>query len=131
MATRTRRPDLSDWNSNADNIRGIWPRSTRIQNQSRTHLHCRQISKQRCRTLQKRSTASPNGRKRDTSIPEIIRQDPRLMRHLARELLATDGVLGFYNSAHGPHKYPRIQITMTAGRVIEQLVRFLRDELGV
>jgi len=53
------------------------------------------------------------------------------MRHLARELLATDGVLGFYNSAHGPHKYPRIQIKMTAGRVIEQLVRFLRDELGV
>jgi len=35
------------------------------------------------------------------------------MRPLARELLATDGVLGFYNAGRSnPHKYPRIQIRL-------------------
>jgi hypothetical protein len=73
----------------------------------------------------------PNGRKTDLSIPLVIRRDARLMRHLARELLATDGLVGFYNTSHGPHKYPRIQIKMSASRVIEQLANYLRNELGI
>ena len=73
----------------------------------------------------------PNGRKTDLSIPLVIRRDARLMRHLARELLATDGVVGFYNASHGPHKYPRIQIKMNASRVIEHLANYLRNELGI
>ena len=53
----------------------------------------------------------PNGRKTNLSIPIDIRRDARLMKHLARELLATDGLLGFYNACRsGTHKYPRIQI---------------------
>ncbi len=73
----------------------------------------------------------PNGKKRNLSIPLVLRNDGRLMRHLARELLATDGVLGFYNAAHGPHKYPRIQIKLKACPVIEQMATFLRHELGI
>lgn len=74
----------------------------------------------------------PNGRKRNLSVPVAIRQDPRLMRHLARELLATDGVLGFYNTGrNGTHKYCRIQIRLSTGRVIEELGNFLKDELGI
>ncbi len=74
----------------------------------------------------------PNGRKRDLSIPALIRRDSHLMRHLARELLATDGVLGFYNAgACRLHKYPRIQIKLKACPVIEQLASFLRVELGI
>ncbi len=74
----------------------------------------------------------PNGRKTNISIPMQICHDARLMRHLARELLATDGVLGFYNAGrNGPHKYPRIQIKLKACPVIEQLANFLRSELGI
>jgi hypothetical protein len=74
----------------------------------------------------------PNGRKRNLSIPEAFRNDTRLMRPLARELLATDGVLGFYNAGrNNPHKYPRIQIKLKASLVIEQLATFLRADLGI
>ena len=74
----------------------------------------------------------PNGRKRGLSIPALIRRDSQLMRQFARELLATDGVLGFYNSGKcGLHKYPRIQIKLKACPVIEQLANFLRVELGI
>jgi hypothetical protein len=74
----------------------------------------------------------PNGRKKDLSIPASIRMDPHLMRHLARELLATDGVLGFYNAGRSSrHKYPRIQIKLKACPAIEQLAHFLRVELNI
>ena len=74
----------------------------------------------------------PNGRKTDLSIPIVIRDDARLMKHLARELLATDGVLGFYNTGrNGAHKYPRIQIKLRASSVIGQLASFLKTELGI
>jgi hypothetical protein len=74
----------------------------------------------------------PNGKKSNASIPAMIRTDSHLMRHLAREILATDGVLGFYNaSPKHAHKYARIQIKLTATLVIEELARFLRDELGM
>ncbi len=74
----------------------------------------------------------PNGKKRNLSIPQVLRNDSRLMRHLARELLATDGVFGFYNAGrNGAYKYPRIQIRMSAGLVIEELARFFRNELGI
>ena len=74
----------------------------------------------------------PNGRKRNLSIPEAIRNDAHLMRPLTRELLATDGVLGFYNAGrNNPHKYPRIQIKLKASLVIEQLATFLRADLGI
>jgi hypothetical protein len=54
------------------------------------------------------------------------------MRHCIREILATDGLLGFYNaSSNQPHKYPRIQIKMTAKAVIEKMTVFLREELGI
>src|SRR5437899_9270207 len=54
------------------------------------------------------------------------------MRPLTRELLATDGVLGFYNAGRGnPYKYPRIQIKLKASFVIEQLATFLRADLGI
>jgi len=62
----------------------------------------------------------PNGRKRNLSIPLVLRNDGRLMRHLARELLATDGVLGFYNAGRNEtHKYCRIQIRLSAARVLK------------
>lgn len=74
----------------------------------------------------------PNGRKRNLSIPKSLSSNPRLMRHLGRELLATDGLLGFYSaSQNGTHKYPRIQLKMSAGQVIEQFSNFLRNELGI
>ena len=74
----------------------------------------------------------PNGKKSNASIPAMIRTDSHLMRHLAREILAADGVLGFYNaSPKHAHKYARIQIKLTATLVIEELARFLRDELGM
>ncbi len=74
----------------------------------------------------------PNGRKRNLSIPEALRSDAHLMRPLARELLATDGVLGFYNAGkNNLHKYPRIQIKLKASLVIEQLATFLRADLGI
>ncbi|TMI14151.1 hypothetical protein E6H33_09010 [Candidatus Bathyarchaeota archaeon] len=54
------------------------------------------------------------------------------MRPLARELLATDGVLGFYNAGgNNPHKYPRIQIKLKASLVIEQLATFLQADLSI
>src|SRR5437016_7769812 len=71
----------------------------------------------------------PNGRKRNLSIPEVFRRDAHLMRPLARELLATDGVLGFYNAGgNNPHKYPRIQIKLKASLVIEPPATFLATE---
>jgi hypothetical protein len=74
----------------------------------------------------------PNGRKRNLSIPQSLCGDPKLMRHLGRELLATDGVLGFYSATrNGVHKYPRIQLKMSASQVIEQFSNFLRNELGI
>ena len=54
------------------------------------------------------------------------------MPPLARELLATEGVLGFYNSGgNNLHKYPRIQMKLKASLVIEQLATFLRADLGI
>jgi hypothetical protein len=74
----------------------------------------------------------PSGRKRDLSIPEALRSDAQLMRHLARELLATDGLLGFYNAGkYRPYKYSRIQIKLKASLVIEQLASFLQADLGI
>lgn len=74
----------------------------------------------------------PNGRKISPSIPSAILDDARLMKYFVREILATDGVLGFYNASRNqPHKYPRIQIKMTARAVIEGLSKFLRRELGI
>jgi len=74
----------------------------------------------------------PNGRKINLSIPPAIFDDVRLMKYCAREILATDGVLGFYNaSKNQPHKYPRIQIKMTARAVIEELARFLGRKLCI
>ena len=74
----------------------------------------------------------PNGRKRNLSIPEAFRNNAHLMRPLARELLATDGVLGFYNAGrNNPHKYPRIQIKLKTSFVIEQLATFLQTDMGI
>jgi len=74
----------------------------------------------------------PNGRKIDPSIPLPILNDNSLIKHCIREILATDGVLGFYSaSKNAVHKYPRIQITMTARRVIEQIAEFLREQIGI
>jgi hypothetical protein len=79
-----------------------------------------------------RTLGLPNGRKIDPSIPRPILDDNALMKHCVRELLATDGVLGFYSaSKSGVHKYSRIQITMTAWRVVEQLAKFLRQQIGI
>lgn len=74
----------------------------------------------------------PVGRKTNARIPPHISNDRRLMRHLARELLATDGVLGFYDTARSHvHKYARIQLKLSSPRVIKGLANFLRDELGL
>lgn len=74
----------------------------------------------------------PNGKKTHASIPQTICGNAKLMRFLAREILATDGVLGFYNaSPNHPNKYARIQIRMTARHVIEQLAQFLRTVFGI
>lgn len=74
----------------------------------------------------------PNGRKVNLSIPPAILNDSRMMKYCVREILATDGVLGFYNaSKNQPHKYPRIQIKMTAQAVIEEMARFLREKLCI
>jgi hypothetical protein len=74
----------------------------------------------------------PNGRKTSLSIPRVILEDARLMRYCVREILATDGLLGFYNASRkGLHKYARIQITMTAWRVLEQIATFLRGQVGI
>jgi hypothetical protein len=74
----------------------------------------------------------PNGKKNNASIPQIIRNDKILMKQLAREILATDGVLGFYSaSSNSVHKYARIQIRLTAANVISALGKFLNDELGM
>jgi len=74
----------------------------------------------------------PNGRKTNLSIPTVIRKDSGLMKHLGRELLATDGLLGYYNAfRNGLHKYPRIQLRMAAGQVIGEFATFLREELGI
>jgi hypothetical protein len=74
----------------------------------------------------------PSGKKTAATIPLQIRKDARLMKHFAREILATDGLLGFYNASQNrPHKYGRIQIRMTARNVIEELAAFLRNELGM
>lgn len=74
----------------------------------------------------------PSGKKTNASIPQVIRDDGRLMKCVARELLATDGVWGFYTaSASGPHRYARIQLKLTAGTVIEELAEFLQNELGM
>jgi len=74
----------------------------------------------------------PNGRKTNLSIPPVILNDKRLMRYCVREILATDGLLGFYNaSKNGSHKYARIQIKMTAWPVIDAVARFLHEKLGI
>jgi len=74
----------------------------------------------------------PSGKKTNASIPQVIRDDGRLMKCLARELLATDGVPGFYTAfVGGPHKYARIQLKLTAGAVIKELAEFLQNELGM
>jgi hypothetical protein len=74
----------------------------------------------------------PNGRKINLSIPLVILGDTRLVKYCIREILATDGVLGFYNaSKNQPHKYPRIQIKMTARAVIEEMATFLRERLCI
>lgn len=74
----------------------------------------------------------PNGRKINPSIPPAVLNDDRLMRCFLREILATDGVLGFYNASRNqPHKYPRIQIKMTAQAIIEEMARFLREKLRI
>jgi len=74
----------------------------------------------------------PNGRKNNISIPVPILSDDDLMKQFAREILATDGLLGFYTAGrNGLHKYPRIQIKMRTGPLIGQLAHFLRDELGL
>jgi hypothetical protein len=74
----------------------------------------------------------PNGKKTHALIPSRILSDTKLMRHFAREILATDGVLGFYNASPSKsHKYPRIQIKMTARNVIKELAKFLRAEMGI
>jgi hypothetical protein len=60
----------------------------------------------------------PNGRKIDPSIPPAILKNSRLMKYCVREILATHGLLGFYNASRNqPHKYARIQIEMTARRL--------------
>jgi len=41
----------------------------------------------------------PNGRKLNLSIPQVILHDSRLMKYCAREILSTDGVLGFYTAS--------------------------------
>lgn len=75
------------------------------------------LSEQGCRPVE--TLGLPNGRKTDLSVPQARRQDPRLMKHTARELLATDGVFAFYNTGQdGPYKYPRIQIKLKTSRVI-------------
>jgi hypothetical protein len=74
----------------------------------------------------------PNGRKTSLSIPPVILDDTRLMRYCVREILATDGLLGFYNaSKNGVHKYARIQIKMTAWRVVKAVARFLHENVGI
>lgn len=74
----------------------------------------------------------PNGRKIDPSIPLMVVDNAKLMKCCIREILATDGVLGFYDaSKKGLHKYGRIQIKMTARRIIDQIGRFLLDEFGI
>lgn len=74
----------------------------------------------------------PNGRKINPSIPPAILIDDRLMKCFVREILATDGVLGFCNASRNqPHKYPRIQIKMTARAVIEEVAKFLKERLSI
>lgn len=74
----------------------------------------------------------PNGRKTNLSIPPPILEDARLMRCCVREILATDGLLGFYNASKNQlHKYARIQIKMTAWEVIDAVARFLQEKLGI
>jgi hypothetical protein len=74
----------------------------------------------------------PNGRKTDLSIPRAIIDDAGLMRCCIREILATDGLLGFYNaSKNRSHKYARIQIKMTARKVIDEIARSLRENSGI
>jgi len=52
------------------------------------------------------------------------------MKHCTREILATDGLLGFYNaSKDDPHNYARIQFKMTTRKVMEQMASFLRQKL--
>lgn len=54
------------------------------------------------------------------------------MKHLVRETLATDDVFGFYSATKaGQRKYPRIQIKLKSGPLIEQLAIFLSTELGL
>jgi hypothetical protein len=79
-----------------------------------------------------RTLGLPNGRKIEASIPSSILETPKLMKCCIREILATDGVLGFYSAAEkAAHKYPRIQITMTAEKVIGQIANFLRQQIGI
>jgi hypothetical protein len=74
----------------------------------------------------------PSGRKRDLTIPEVFCNDAKLMRPLAREFLATDGLLGFYSAGRNQaHKYPRIQIKLRTCPAIGQLANFLRENLGI
>ena len=74
----------------------------------------------------------PNGRKLNLSIPQPILDDSRLMKYCAREILSTDGLLGFCTASKNRlHKYPRIQIKMTAGVVLEQLAKFLVQQISM
>jgi hypothetical protein len=74
----------------------------------------------------------PNGRKTRASIPIQILEDGNLMRHFAREILATDGLLAFYSANRASaHRYPRIQIKLTSKSIIQQLAKFLRTTMGL
>jgi len=74
----------------------------------------------------------PNGRKLDLSIPSLVFDDPRLMKCCVREILSTDWLVSFYSASRKrADKYGRIQITMTARRVIEQIDEFLRQYIGI
>jgi hypothetical protein len=74
----------------------------------------------------------PNGRKTEASIPNQILRDANMMKHFAREILATDGLLGFYTANRGGlHKYARIQIKLAAKSIIQQLDTFLRSTMGL
>jgi hypothetical protein len=130
--TRTRRSALPDRHGNADDLRRVRPQTTWVLHQPRTDLDLPEISEQGVALFKHETLGLPNGRKRNLSIPEAFRTDAHLMRPLARELLAIDGVLGFYNAGgNNPHKYPRIQIKLKARLVIEQLATFLQADLGI
>ncbi len=74
----------------------------------------------------------PNGRKTNATIPKVILDNASLMRCLVKEILATDGVLGFYSAGQNyPHKYARIQIKMSSGRLVREIATFLIEQIGL